>query len=142
MRLTVDLNIQKIIDEEMAFKKGCVILMDPYSGEIVGLASAPHFDPSLFVDRGRSVLSSLFKDPDAPFINRAISGTYPPGSVFKPVLAVAALETGKLDLNTTFVCNGSAQIGRKKFLCWNTHGPQNLIKAIAHSCNVFFIEPD
>ncbi|KPK97984.1 MAG: hypothetical protein AMJ95_06280 [Omnitrophica WOR_2 bacterium SM23_72] len=138
MRLTLDLNIQKIIDEEMAFKKGCIILMDPYNGEIVGLASGPHFDPSLFVDRRPSVLSGLFKDPDAPFINRAISGTYPAGSVFKLVLAVACLETGKMDINTTFVCKGSAQIGRKKFLCWDTHGPQSLIKAIAHSCNVFF----
>ncbi len=138
MRLTVDLGIQKIIDEEMALKKGCVILMDPYSGEIIGMASGPHFDPSLFVEKNSMAVSAFFNDPDSPFVNRAIAGTYPPGSVFKLVLATAGLETNKLNLNTSFVCSGSVQVGRKKFLCWDTHGTQNLIKAIAQSCNSFF----
>ncbi|MFH1458617.1 MAG: penicillin-binding protein 2 [Candidatus Omnitrophota bacterium] len=138
VQLTVDLNIQKIVDEELAYKKGCVVIMDPNNGEIIALASAPHFDPSLFVDRTHFSVSDLFNDPDAPFINRAMSGTYPAGSVFKLVLAVAGLETKKLNLNTSFLCNGSVVVGRKKFLCWDTHGQQGLIKAIAHSCNVFF----
>jgi penicillin-binding protein 2 len=138
IRLTIDLNIQKIIDEELVLKKGCVILMDPYTGEIIALASAPSFNPSAFVDRNGSFVPHLFSDPDAPLINRAISGTYPAGSIFKLILATAGLQTQKLNPGTSFHCSGSLQIGKKKFHCWNTHGQQDLTKAIANSCNVFF----
>jgi len=138
LQLTIDLNIQKIVEEELAGRKGCVILMDPYSGGIYALASGPNFNPSAFVDKEDFSVSGLFSDPNSPLINRATSSVYPPGSVFKPVLATAALETNKINLKTSFLCNGSAFIGRKKFLCWNTHGTQNLIQAITHSCNVFF----
>jgi penicillin-binding protein 2 len=136
--LTLDLSIQQIVDSELGDRKGCVILMDPANGEIIALASGAHFEPSLFAEQEGSAVASLFNNPDSPLINRAISATYPPGSVFKPVLAAAGLETGKIKPVTTFYCKGSLQVGRKEFLCWNTHGRQNLGKAIANSCNVFF----
>jgi penicillin-binding protein 2 len=138
LQLTLNLNIQKIAQEELSDRKGCVIIMDPYKGEIIALASAPNFNPSVFVDKVNSPISSLFNDPRAPLINRAISGVYPAGSVFKLVLATAGLETNKINLNTSFLCNGSTFIGKKQFICWETHGQENFIKAITHSCNVYF----
>ncbi|MFA5276769.1 MAG: penicillin-binding transpeptidase domain-containing protein, partial [Candidatus Omnitrophota bacterium] len=75
---------------------------------------------------------------DAPLVNRAISSSFPPASVFKVVVATAALETKKISSSTTFVCTGSTLIGRRKFSCWAIHGPVNLNQAIVHSCDVFF----
>jgi penicillin-binding protein 2 len=138
MQLTLNLKIQKIVEDNLGDRKGCVILMNPYSGEIIAMASSPDFNPTVFVNKLTLSISDLFNDPAAPLINRAISATYPAGSVFKIVVATAALETGKINLNTSFLCQGSLLIGKQEFACWNKHGEQNLIAAIAHSCNVFF----
>jgi penicillin-binding protein 2 len=138
IQLTLDLKIQKIAEEAMGDKKGCVIIMDPYSGEILAMASSPGFNPSAFVDKAGYSISELFSNPEAPLINRAISGLYPAGSVFKVIVATAGLETKKLNLSTSFLCQGSITIGKQKFSCWETHYRQNLLAAIAHSCNVFF----
>jgi len=138
LQLTLNLKIQKIADEKLAGRKGCVIVMDPYTGEIIAMASSPNFNPSAFVDKSNSSISNLFNNPDAPLINRAISASYPAGSVFKVIVATAGLETRKINLSTTFLCQGSTLIGDQEFACWNTHGQQNLIAAITHSCNVFF----
>jgi len=138
LQLTLNLKIQKIVDDRLTGRKGCVIIMDPYTGEIIAMASSPNFNPSVFVDKSISSISSLFNNPDAPLINRAISAGYPAGSVFKVIVATAGLETGKLNLSTTFLCQGSIFIGQQEFACWKTHGQQNLIEAITHSCNVFF----
>jgi len=138
MQLTLNSKIQKIAQEALADRKGAVILMDPNSGEIIAMESSPNFNPSAFVDRDNYSIAGLFEEPDAPLINRAISGVYPAGSLFKVIVAAAGLETKKLNLSTTFVCQGDTSIGKQKFSCWETHGKQNLLEAIAHSCNVFF----
>ena len=138
IQLTIDLKIQKIVEENLKGRNGSVILMDPYSGEIIAMANKPNFNPSVFVKKSDSSILNLFADSDAPFINRAISGVYPAGSIFKLVVATAALETGKINLSTTFSCPGSTYIGKQKFSCWNTHNLQNLTSAITNSCNVFF----
>lgn len=139
MQLTLDLRIQKIVEEQLGRKKGCVVVMNPYTGEIIAMASSPDFEPSLFVgERAGSSVAGLFNNPDAPFINRAISAAYPAGSIFKVIVSAAALETKKINLSTSFLCDGQTAIGKSKFNCWNTHGPQSLIAAITHSCNVFF----
>ena len=138
IQLTIDLKIQKIVEENLKGRNGSVILMDPYSGEIIAMANNPNFDPSVFVKKSDSAILNLFADSDAPFINRAISGIYPAGSVFKLVVATAALETGKINLSTTFSCPGSTYIGKQEFSCWDTHNLQNLNSAIINSCNVFF----
>jgi len=101
------------------------------------MASSPNFNPSLFVAKSPSI-SNLFNNPDAPLINRAISASYPAGSVFKVIVAAAALETRKINSSTTFLCQGGISIGNQGFACWSKHGQQNLIEAITHSCNVFF----
>lgn len=138
MQLTLDLKIQKIVEGHLGDRKGSVILIDPYSGEIIALASRPNFNPALFVNNGDTSMVNIFNDPDAPLINRAISGAYPPGSAFKLVVAAAALETGKINLSTTFFCPGSLHIGKQEFSCWDMHDRQNLRDGITHSCNVFF----
>lgn len=137
IELTLDLRIQQIAEEFIKDRKGAVVVMDPYTGEIIAMASAPGFDPSVFVDRTDSV-AGLFNSADSPMINRAYSGAYPPGSIFKLIVATAGLESKKLKLNTTINCQGKTLVGKKEFACWETHGNQSLISAIAHSCNVFF----
>lgn len=138
IQLTLDLKIQRIVEDNLGDRKGSVILMDPYSGEIIAMASRPNFNPSVFVNKSDSAIHKLLDNPDAPLINRATSSAYPAGSVFKLVVATAALETGKLNLSTTFFCPGSIHIGAWEFSCWDKHNQQNLMGAITHSCNVFF----
>lgn len=138
IQLTLDLKIQKIVEDNLKDKKGCAIIMNPYNGEIIALSNSPSFNPSVFVRRSSSSILNLFGDSDAPLVNRAISGVYPAGSIFKLIVATAALELGKINLSTAFSCPGSIDIGAQEFSCWDTHGKQSLLGAIAHSCNVFF----
>jgi penicillin-binding protein 2 len=139
IQLTLDLKIQGIVEEALGARRGSVIIMEPSSGEIIALASSPGFHPSAFVKKSNARILNLFNhNPDAPLVNRAISAAYPAGSVFKIVVATAAIETGKINLSTTFFCPGNIRVGRQEFSCWNSHNQQNLLNAITHSCNVFF----
>lgn len=138
LQLTLDLKIQQIVEDALADAVGAVVLMEPYSGQIIAMVSAPNFSPSAFLKRQNPYLRNLFSDTHAPLVNRAISSAYPVGSIFKLVVATAALETGKINLSTVFSCPGSMYIGKQKFSCWDTHHEEDLISAIAHSCNVFF----
>jgi len=137
LQLTIDLRIQKIVEESFA-DKGCVIVMDARTGAVAALASNPDFAPSAFVERPRRNVGELFASNSAPLLNRAINGVYPPGSVFKMLVACSALETGKIDGRTTTDCAGGTMIGRRLFQCWDTHDRQDVVGAIAHSCDVFF----
>ncbi|MDD4939745.1 MAG: penicillin-binding protein 2 [Candidatus Omnitrophica bacterium] len=138
IELTLDLRIQKIAEAALGGRKGSVIIMDPNNGQILAMANFPNFDPSIFVNKSFDSIARLFLDAHAPFINRAISGLYPAGSVFKPVVACAALETGKINSSKTYVCAGKMRIGNRDFRCWDTHNKQDLTAAIADSCDVFF----
>lgn len=138
VRLTIDLNIQKIAENNLSSSNGAVVIMNPLTGEILAMASFPDFDPGLFYEKSPSSLQGVFTASDAPLLSRAISGAYPPGSVFKLVTAMAALSTGKINTGTAFYCPGSLRVGRREFACWDTHGSQNLYQAIVHSCDVFF----
>lgn len=138
LQLTLDLRVQRIAEENLAGRTGCIIIMAPESGEIIAMASSPGFNPSVFRDKLNPFIFRLVNNPEAPLINRAVSSAYPAGSLFKVVVATAGLETKKINLSTAFNCQGSLRVGRKDFACWNTHGQQDLIAAIAHSCNVFF----
>jgi penicillin-binding protein 2 len=138
IELTIDLKIQKIVEDNLGDKIGSVIIMDPFSGEIIALASSPGFDPKIFIKKRDSTITRLFNDSDAALMNRAISGVYPPGSIFKPVVAAAALQEKKINLGTTFFCSGGIDIGKRRFNCWDTHNTQDLLAAITHSCDVFF----
>jgi len=139
IQLTLDLRVQKLAEEALAGQIGSVVVMEPNTGEVIALANNPSFDPAVFVERkSYSSVAGLFTNPGAPLINRATSSTYPAGSVFKVVVASAGLETGKINLNTSTSCNGKFYVGQQEFSCWDSHGTQNLIGAIMHSCNVFF----
>lgn len=138
LQLTLDLKVQKIVQENLGDRNGCVVIIDPDDGAIIAMASSPDFNPSLFIRKSGSSPPNLFNNQDAPLINRAISSAYPAASVFKLVVATAALETGKINLATTFFCPGSIHIGKREFSCWDTHNQQNLHGAITRSCDVFF----
>jgi penicillin-binding protein 2 len=138
IQLTLDLGIQKIAEENLSGRKGSVILMDPQSGSILALANYPNFNPAIFVNKRPGLIAGLFNDLDAPLINRAISSSYPPASVFKVVVASAGLELKKINLSTYFLCAGATMVGSRKFSCWDVHGSQDIIAGIAHSCDVFF----
>jgi penicillin-binding protein 2 len=139
--LTIDLELQRYCDGLLEGKKGAIIVMDPRSGEVLAMASSPGYDPEIFIDRKKkSEIVAILKDEQYPLLNRAITGAYPPGSVFKLVVAVAGLETKTINPYTTFGCDGSLSLGRRIFHCWRKegHGIQNLTEGIKNSCNVFF----
>jgi penicillin-binding protein 2 len=138
VQLTLDIRIQKIVEDALRGKKGSVILMDPRTGEILALANYPDFDPGVFVNKRSKAISGLFNNPDSPLVNRAIASAYPPASVFKLVVASAGLETKKINSSTRFFCDGSMMIGRRRFKCWSRHGSEDILQAIAHSCDIFF----
>lgn len=142
IHLTVDADLQLVCDKILSGRKGAAIVVDPVTGEVLALASHPAFDPNVFAKPNTSdERMRLLRDRKShPLIDRAISGLYAPGSVFKVVTASAALETRKINSSTTFNCTGSYRLGRGKFDCWKEggHGPQDIVAGIMNSCNVFF----
>lgn len=137
--LTIDSQIQQAAMELIQDKIGSVIVMDLENGEILGMVNSPAYDPNWFVNpEDQRKVSALFSQPFSPLLNRAIKGLFPPGSVFKIPVAIAALDTHKITPNTSFTCTGSYDLGGRSFGCTHTHGVQNLIEGIAHSCNVYF----
>lgn len=139
--LTIDNRIQGIAQQILGGKAGSIIVMDMDNGEILGLTSAPAYDPNIFV-RGliQNDTANILTNSTAPLMNRAISGQYPPGSVFKVLLALGALESAKISPGTHFLCPGFYNLGKQQFRCSHIHGDQNLIDAITHSCNVYFYQ--
>lgn len=139
IQLTLDLEIQKLAEEALLDRKGSIVILDPRSGEIIAMANSPNFSPLAFIkNAGSARLENIFNNPQAPLVNRAISGVYPPASVFKLIVAAAGLETGKINISVTFPCDGGIYIGKRKFSCWDSHDRQNIRRAIIHSCNSFF----
>ncbi|MGB9797925.1 MAG: penicillin-binding protein 2, partial [bacterium] len=140
IRLTIDLNIQRAAEEALKGKRGAVVAMNPQTGEILALASSPSFDPNLFASpRGKEKERlALFNDKRHPFLNRAISGVYPPGSIFKLITATAGLEEGKISPYIVINCPGGLRVGKRFFRCWRTHGPVNFVSAIEQSCDTYF----
>lgn len=140
--LTIDLGLQLACDKLLGGHKGAVVVMDPKTGEVLALASHPAFDPNIFV-RPKTTIERLrlLRDKEGrPLSDRAISGLYAPGSVFKIVTASAALDMGRITPNTRFFCPGSYKLGNAKFDCWKEegHGPENIREGLMNSCNVFF----
>ena len=140
--LTMDIKLQSVCDKALESKRGAIIVMNPNTGEVLALSSRPGFDPNVFV---RPNLSGerirLIRDKKMyPLLNRAISGIYQPGSIFKIIVALAALETGLIDRQTRFNCSGSFTLGTGHFKCWKEdgHNSQNVVDALMNSCNVFF----
>lgn len=131
--LTLDAGLQKEICRLFNGRRGAAVFMDPWNGEIFSLVSSPSYDPN------EPLLKSMRLE-GSPLLNRAIMGAYPPGSIFKLVTSIAALESKSVRLDTGFVCGGKLNIGKNEFNCWNRdgHGYVDIEKAIAWSCNVYF----
>jgi len=145
IHLTLDLDLQQIAFDSMEGRRGAVVALDPTNGEVLVLVSTPSFDPNLFaVGMSAAQYGGLRDDPDRPLFNRAVLGTYPPGSTIKPMLALAALETGATNLTRKTVCIGYFQLpgDTHRYRDWKPrgHGPVDLHDAIAQSCDVYFYE--
>jgi penicillin-binding protein 2 len=143
IRLTIDMELQAEAEKALQGKTGAVVAIDPNTGEVLALASAPSFNPNLFV-RGINYKDwkRLVNDPRKPLLNRALQSQYPPGSTFKIITAIAALEEGIITEDTEFECKGSIYLGGRVFRCWKDegHGKINLHRAIVESCDVYFYE--
>jgi penicillin-binding protein 2 len=117
--------------------------MDVHTGEVLALASTPGFDPNAF-NRGlsKSEWNALISNPWAPLVNKAIGGQYAPGSTFKMIVALAALEKGVVTPRTIFSCSGELELGKSMFHCWKRggHGRMSMVNAIVQSCDVYFYE--
>jgi penicillin-binding protein 2 len=143
--LSLDLDLQRVASNALEGRRGAVVALDPRSGEILALVSAPSFDPNLFaVGMSIAEFSGLQNNPDRPLFNRAVVGAYPPGSTIKPMLALAALETGATNLTRKSVCIGYFQLDgdEHRYRDWKPegHGAVDLHDAIAQSCDVYFYE--
>jgi len=139
--LTIDSELQKTCEDLLKDKKGAIVALNPETGAVLAMASAPGYDPGIFIDDDRAQeLRKVFKSKDYPLLNRAISGTYPPGSVFKVVTAISALDNSEITEETIFNCPGSFTLGKTRFSCWKEtgHGDQILKEALKNSCNVYF----
>ena len=138
--LTLDYALQEKAEELLEGREGAVVMMDPQTGEILALASYPTFDHNKFIDRFTpEEWLDLVNSPEFPLENRAIRGQYAPGSVFKLVIDLGALELGLVDEETTFTCKGEIEIYNEPFTCWveKGHGEMNLIQGIRNSCNIY-----
>lgn len=140
--LTLDLNLQKKADEILGEERGCIMVMDIHSGEILVMVSHPNFDPNVFLELDSSKITYYLNSQTRPLYNRCIQGLYPLGSIFKLVTATAGLESKILSSATRFMCPGYFEFGGRKYRCWKKdgHGWQNMGEAITHSCNVYFYQ--
>ncbi len=140
--LSIDLDLQRYAMGLLAqHESGAAVLLDVHTGEIVVLASHPGFDPNAFVGGiGAELWRGLNANPTAPLINKCISGQYSPGSTFKMMTAIAALESGAISERTGFSCGGALTLGGAVLHCWKKggHGSLSVRDAIKQSCDVFF----
>lgn len=152
IKTTIDLRMQKAAEEALAEteKPGAVVAMNPKTGEILAFASAPTYDPNVFLyTRGELAdlegPSTLLTRADLPLFNRVTQGVFPPGSIYKIVVAAAALESKKVSVNDTYYCPGYFMLGGaggKKISCWKKtgHGTLDFYGAVKNSCNVYFCQ--
>lgn len=143
INLTLDLDLQQLASDRLGSESGAVVLLDVLTGNVLALASNPAYDPNAF-NSGLSVAQwkALISNEKAPLSNKAISGLYAPGSTFKPVTALAALQDGDITTDTKVTCYGRTRLGNATFHCWKRggHGVMDLREAIAQSCDIFFYE--
>ena len=134
---------QAMYDALMQHRAGCGVALDINTGDILAMVSTPSFDPNMFgADDGDEYIDSLRKDNMKPFMNKTIEGLYPPGSTFKIVVALAALEAGAITPNEKIFCPGHWDYGDRRYHCWEAkgHGWVNLADALKHSCDIYFYQ--
>lgn len=137
--LGIDANLQSLAERLLQGKRGAVVALDPRNGEILAFASMPDFDLRELTGRTtRSYYNKLAADPEKPLFNRASMPNYPPGSIWKMLVAIACLEEGLITPQTRISCSGAYYYGNRSMACHGAHGPITVDHAIQVSCNVFF----
>lgn len=143
IRLTINADVQNFVQARLGDESAACVVMDVTNGDLIAIVSSPSFNPNLFV-RGISQADySLLTEHDhRPLANKTVQGAYPPGSTFKMVTALAALEAGVIDLDTKVRCPGYLESGSRKFHCWKKggHGTVGLARSLAESCDVFYYD--
>ena len=132
-----------LYDALTAHRSGCGVVLDIESGDILAMVSTPSFDPNMFSqDDGEEYINSLRQDVAKPFMNKTIEGLYPPGSTFKIVVALAALEAGAITEKEKIYCPGYWDYGDRRYHCWEEHGHGyvDLAGALKHSCDIYFYQ--
>lgn len=141
VELTIDLDLQAVLELAMEGRRGAAVALDPRNGEVLAMVSKPGYDLSKLSsrDRGRE-WREIFNNPDKPLLNRAIQAQLAPGSTFKPIVALAALESGEITNDTSFTCGGGLNFYGHYFHCHEKkgHGSITLRRALAQSCDVYF----
>lgn len=139
--LSIDIKLQKLIEDLYGTRRGALVALDPKTGEVLAFVSKPTFDPNLFVD-GIDVdnWQALNESPDKPLLNRALRGTYPPGSTYKPFMALAALQTGKRSEKVSISDPGYFMFGNHRFRDDKEggHGVVDMYKSIVESCDTYY----
>ncbi len=141
--LTLDMGLQQYANARFGDESGAAVVMDVHTGEVLALASVPSYDPNHFTTGiSQKHWAELINHPRFPLTNKAIAGQYPPGSTFKMVVALAALESGEVEPGAQFYCPGFLKLGRRRFHCWRRggHGHTNMVQGIMRSCDVYFYE--
>jgi penicillin-binding protein 2 len=139
--MSIDMRAQQLAESALAGLVGAAVIVDPNNGDVLAMASSPGFDLNQFVPAiSTEKWEALSKDENNPLMNRAVAGTYSPGSTFKPIVAISALENKKATPSTSFTCPGYFMLGRARFGCWYEagHGLLDMQEALEHSCNVYF----
>jgi penicillin-binding protein 2 len=137
--LSLDMDLQAYGETLMQNKLGSIVMIEPKTGEILCMVSSPNYDPALLV--GRQYVKNyteLFKNPNKPLLDRSVSGTYPPGSTFKPAQALVFLNENIIQSSTAYSCYGGFPLGNGHPACHSHASPLSLIPAIATSCNSYF----
>jgi penicillin-binding protein 2 len=139
--LSIDIKLQKLVEDLYGSRRGALVALDPKTGEVLAFVSKPTFDPNLFVDGiDADNWQALNESPDKPLLNRALRGTYPPGSTYKPFMALAALQTGKRSEKVLISDPGFFMFGNHRFRDDKEggHGVVDMYKSIVESCDTYY----
>ncbi|MSO65314.1 MAG: penicillin-binding protein 2 [Alphaproteobacteria bacterium] len=139
--VTIDAELQEFATKRLGEEAGSVVVVDVSTGDVLTLTSTPTYDPHVFnVGLTQRMWQNMQADQRTPLVNKAIAGQYPPGSTFKLVVSLAALESGMMTRDHVVSCPGHFDLGNARFHCWKKHGhgPLNMLQALEHSCDVYF----
>lgn len=143
LQLTIDSGLQNYVQARLAGQSAAAVVIDTATGDLLAIGSTPAFDPNKFVNGiSQKDYNALLENKYRPLPNKAMQGIYPPGSTFKMITALAALEAGVVTSEDTVKCKGHVEVGGRRFHCWKRsgHGNMNLLNSLKNSCDVYYYE--